>query len=44
MNPRVRRASERMHAQFSRISATASEQLAGQALVKTYTAEARESA
>ena len=43
MNPRVRKASERMHAQFSRISATASEQLAGQALVKTYTAERRES-
>jgi len=43
MNPRVRVASERMHAQFSRVSATASEQLSGQALVKTYTAERRES-
>lgn len=43
MNPRVRRASERMHAQFSLISGNVSEQLAGQALIKTYTAEARES-
>jgi subfamily B ATP-binding cassette protein MsbA len=43
MNPRVRRASERMHAQFSVISGNVSEQLAGQALIKTYTAEARES-
>jgi len=43
MNPRVRRASERMHGQFSRISGTVSEQLSGQALIKTYTAEPRES-
>ena len=42
MNPRVRRASERMHGQFCRISGNVSEQLAGQALIKTYTAEARE--
>jgi len=42
MNPRVRRASERMHGQFSRISGNVSEQIAGQALIKTYTAEARE--
>ncbi len=42
MNPRVRRASERMHGQFSRISGNVSEQLAGQALIKTYTAEERE--
>jgi len=44
MNPRVRRASERMHGQFSVISGNVSEQLAGQALIKTYTAEERESA
>jgi ABC-type multidrug transport system fused ATPase/permease subunit len=43
MNPRVQRSSERMHAQFSRIAANVNEQLAGQALIKTYTAEARES-
>ncbi|MDX2088693.1 MAG: ABC transporter ATP-binding protein [Kofleriaceae bacterium] len=43
MNPRVRRASERMHGQFGRISGNVSEQLAGQALIKTYTAEQRES-
>jgi len=42
MNPRVRRASERMHGQFCRISGNVSEQLAGQALIKTYTAEERE--
>ena len=42
MNPRVRRASERMHGQFCRISGDVSEQLAGQALIKTYTAEERE--
>jgi subfamily B ATP-binding cassette protein MsbA len=42
MNPRVRRASERMHGQFTRISGNVSEQLAGQALIKTYTAEERE--
>ena len=43
MNPRVRCASERMHGQFCRISGNVSEQLAGQALIKTYTAEERES-
>ncbi len=43
LNPRVRAASERMQGQFSRIAGTASEQLAGQAVVKTYTAEADES-
>lgn len=43
MNPRVRRASERMHGQFCRISGNVSEQLAGQALIKTYAAEERES-
>lgn len=42
MNPRVRRASERMHGAFSRISGNVSEQLNGQALIKTYTAEERE--
>ena len=43
MNPRVRSASERMHGQFSVIAGNVSEQLAGQALIKTYTAEKRES-
>lgn len=42
MNPRVQRASERMHVQLSRISGNLVEQLSGQALVKTYTAEQRE--
>jgi subfamily B ATP-binding cassette protein MsbA len=42
MNPRVRRASERMNGAFSRISGNVAEQLNGQALVKTYTAEERE--
>jgi ABC-type multidrug transport system fused ATPase/permease subunit len=42
MNPRVRAASERMQVQLGRISGNVSEQLAGQALVKTYTAEERE--
>ena len=42
MNPRVRDASERMHGQFTRISGNLVEQLSGQALVKTYTAEKRE--
>lgn len=42
MNPRVRGASERMQAAFARISGDVSEQLSGQALVKTYTAEERE--
>jgi ABC-type multidrug transport system fused ATPase/permease subunit len=39
MSPRVRRASERMQAQFSRISGNVAERLSGQALVKMYTAE-----
>jgi subfamily B ATP-binding cassette protein MsbA len=43
MNPRVQRASERMQQQFSRIAANVNEQLAGQALIKAYTAEERES-
>jgi subfamily B ATP-binding cassette protein MsbA len=43
-NPRVRRASERMHTQLARIVGNVTEQLGGQALVKTYTAEAREAA
>jgi len=42
MNPRVRRASERMNAAFNRISGNIAEQLSGQALIKTYTAEKRE--
>jgi ABC-type multidrug transport system fused ATPase/permease subunit len=41
-NGRVRVASERMQAQLGRISGNMAEQLSGQALVKTYTAEARE--
>ncbi len=42
MNPRVRRASERVHGHLAFISANMNEQLAGQAIVKTYTAEERE--
>jgi ABC-type multidrug transport system fused ATPase/permease subunit len=42
MNPRVRQASERMHAQLSAMSGNVAEQLSGQALVKTCTAELRE--
>jgi subfamily B ATP-binding cassette protein MsbA len=42
MNPRVRRASERMNTAFNRISGNVAEQLSGQALIKTYTAEERE--
>jgi subfamily B ATP-binding cassette protein MsbA len=44
MNPGVRRASEKMHAHMSLVSANVSEQLSGQALIKTHTAERRESA
>jgi subfamily B ATP-binding cassette protein MsbA len=44
LNPRVRVASERMQAQLSRISGNVSEQLSGQALIKTCTAERREAA
>jgi subfamily B ATP-binding cassette protein MsbA len=42
MNPRVRRASERMNAHLSGLSGKVSERLAGQAIIKTYTAERRE--
>ena len=42
MNPRVRRASERMQTQLCRISGNVAEQFAGQAIVKTCTAEQRE--
>ncbi len=42
LNPRVRRASERVHVHFTRIAGNVAEQLSGQAVVKTYTAEARE--
>jgi len=42
MNPRVRAASERVQAHFACLTANVAEQLSGQALVKTYTAEARE--
>ena len=42
MSPRVRKASERVHAQFNRISGNVAEQISGQALIKTYTAEERE--
>jgi subfamily B ATP-binding cassette protein MsbA len=44
MNPRVRRASEKMHVHMSLVSANVTEQLSGQALIKTHTAEPRESA
>ena len=43
-NPRVRRASDRMHSQLARIVGNVTEQLGGQALVKTCTAEEREAA
>lgn len=43
-NPRVRIASERMHGQLARIAGNVTEQLGGQALIKTCTAEAREAA
>jgi ABC-type multidrug transport system fused ATPase/permease subunit len=42
MNPRVRAASQRVQAHFGQLTADVAEQLSGQALVKTYTAEARE--
>jgi subfamily B ATP-binding cassette protein MsbA len=44
MNPRVRRASERVRESMAQISGHTAERLAGQALVKTYCAEAREQA
>jgi subfamily B ATP-binding cassette protein MsbA len=43
MNPRVRGASERMQRKFSHIAGDVAERFAGQALIKTYTAEERES-
>jgi subfamily B ATP-binding cassette protein MsbA len=42
MNPRVRRTSERLRAHHARLSGTVSEQLSGQAVIKIFTAEARE--
>jgi ABC-type multidrug transport system fused ATPase/permease subunit len=42
MNPRVRKASEAMQLELGRIAGNVAEQLSGQALVKTYTAEQRE--
>jgi subfamily B ATP-binding cassette protein MsbA len=42
MNPRVRKASDRMHQQFNHLSGNLVELLSGQALIKTYTAEDRE--
>jgi len=43
-NPRVRHASDRMHAQLAHIVGNVTEQLGGQVLIKTCTAEAREAA
>jgi subfamily B ATP-binding cassette protein MsbA len=43
MNPRVRRASERMQDEFCLISGNIAEQLAGQVLIKVYNAEERQS-
>jgi len=42
MNHRVREASDRVQGKLSMIAASVAEQLSGQALVKTYTAEERE--
>jgi subfamily B ATP-binding cassette protein MsbA len=42
MNPQVRALSEQLQGHLSHVSANVAEQLAGQALVKTYTAEQRE--
>ena len=42
MSPRVRDASNRVHAQLNRISGNVAEQISGQALIKTYAAEERE--
>ncbi len=44
LNPRVRLASERMQSQLCHISGNVAEQLSGQALIKTFTAEERECA
>jgi ABC-type multidrug transport system fused ATPase/permease subunit len=41
-NPRVREASNQLQANFSKLSANLSERVAGQAVIKTYTAERRE--
>jgi ABC-type multidrug transport system fused ATPase/permease subunit len=41
-NPRVRAASERAQSHFTRLSGDLAEKIAGQALIKTYTAEERE--
>jgi ABC-type multidrug transport system fused ATPase/permease subunit len=41
MNPRVRRASERVRTELTRISGDVAERLAGQAVVKIFTAEQR---
>ncbi len=43
-NPRVRRASERVQAHFGELSGNVTEQISGQALVKTYVTERREAA
>ncbi len=43
MNPRVRKASERVHQYYAQISGTIQEQFSGIALTKTYAAEERES-
>jgi subfamily B ATP-binding cassette protein MsbA len=42
MNRRVRRAGDRLSAHLTRLSGHVNERLAGQAVIKTYTAEARE--
>jgi ABC-type multidrug transport system fused ATPase/permease subunit len=44
MNPRVRRASDGVRRQLARMAGNVAERLAGQALIKTYTAEQRETA
>ncbi len=44
LNPRVRAAADRARTQLARMSGNIAERFAGQALIKTYTAEARESA
>lgn len=43
MNPRVRKASERVHQYYAQISGTIQEQFSGISLTKTYAAEERES-
>jgi ABC-type multidrug transport system fused ATPase/permease subunit len=44
LNPRVRAAAERARTQLARMSGNIAERLAGQSIVKTYTAEQREAA